>query len=269
VAIDSAGRIHVVSDETYSLIDPGDTRMSIACVLNGASFLTGGILPAVGIAPGEIVSLFGSALGPDQPAGPEFDANGNVSNSVAGVQVLFDGQAAPLLYVQAKQINAVVPFEIAGTTTTHIEVEYRGNGTPAIEMAVNEAVPGVFTLDSSGYGPAAVLNEDGTINSPSNPAKKGSVIMIYATGAGLTNPSAVDGKLAIGELPKPRLPVSVRFTEPIDADIVYAGAAPGFVAGAVQINARIPFQTHSGTGVPITLIIGQAVSEGFATIAVE
>jgi len=197
------------------------------------------------------------------------DANGNVPSAVAGVRVLFDGVPAPLLYVQAKQINAVVPYEMSGKTSTDITVEYQGAQTEALAVPVDETVPGVFTLDSSGFGPAAVLNQDGSINSPSNPAKKGSIIVIYATGAGQTDPQGVDGKTAVDELPKPRLPVSVRFTEPIDAEILYAGAAPSFVSGALQVNVRIPLETHSGTGVPITLTVGHASSETFATIAVE
>jgi uncharacterized protein (TIGR03437 family) len=269
--VDSSGKIHAISDLNYSIVDPNATAMSLACLLNAASFFPGVISPVglTAVAPGEIVSLFGNALGPVQPTGAHLDANGNVGRAVAGVRVLFDGVPAPLLYVQAKQINAIVPYEVSGKTSTDITVEYQGAQTQALAIPVDEAVPGVFTLDGSGFGPAAVLNQNGTINSPSNPAKKGSIIAIYATGAGQSDPPGVDGKLAVGELPKPQLPVSVRFTEPIDAEILYAGAAPGFVAGALQINVRIPTATHSGTVVPFTVTVGHSSSSDIATIAVQ
>jgi uncharacterized protein (TIGR03437 family) len=119
------------------------------------------------------------------------------------------------------------------------------------KLPVAPAVPGIFTIDSSGNGQAAVFNQDGTINSPSNPARKGSVIVIYATGAGLMDPPMADGAIAPLSLPlpKPRLGVAVRVGG-FDAAVQYAGAAPGLVAGAIQVNALVP------DGVPV----GDAVS---------
>ncbi len=68
---------------------------------------------------------------------------------------------APVLYIQADQMNAVVPFEITGPAT--------------------EAVPALFTSNATGRGQSAVLNQDGSVNSPSNPASRGSVISVFMT----------------------------------------------------------------------------------------
>src|SRR6202041_3479673 len=118
-----------------------------ACVLNAASFAAGNEAPfPVGtVAPGEIVSLFGSSLGP-------------------APTVTFDGIPAPVLYAGANQINAVVPYSI-GSTSTQMTVQVDGQSYGPVAMPVASAVPGIFTLDGSGHGQAAVLNQDGTLNS--------------------------------------------------------------------------------------------------------
>src|ERR1019366_6820669 len=99
-----------------------------------------------------------------------------------------------------------------------------------------------------------------TPNSSANPAPRGSIVVLYATGEGQTSPPGVDGSIAAGVLPSPRLPVSVRVGG-TPAELLYAGAAPALVAGALQVNARIPIDTTPGNAVPILLVVGDFSSQ--------
>ena len=180
--------------------------------------------------------------------------------------MLFDGVPAPLSFVRSDQVNAVVPYAVSGKTSTTLEVEYNGTLSKAITLSVASSAPGLFTL-AGGTGPGAILNEDSSANSATNPATRGSIVILYATGEGQTNPPGVDGKLAIDSLPKPRLPVSVTIGG-IAAEILYAGAAP-YTAGQFQVNARVPLDVSVGPAVPISLTVGDATSRPGVTLAVQ
>ncbi len=203
-------------------------------VVNAASYAGGGV------APGELLTIFGGALGPAALTKAGLTPDGqHFPTTLAGVRVLFDEQPAPLIYVSSSQISAIAPFSLAGKHSTQLSVEYRGIRSNTRSLRVDEAVPGVFTMDASGTGQGAILNQDGSFNLAANPATPGSVIVLYGTGAGQTKPPGEDGKITGGELPTPVLPVSVRIGG-VPAEVVYAGAAPGMVAGVLQVNARIP-----------------------------
>ena len=111
------------------------------------------------------------------------------------------------------------------------------------------------------------MNQVFSVNAASNPAEKGSIIQIFATGEGQTDPGGVDARLATSVLPKPLLPVSVRIGG-IMADVVYAGAAPDLVAGVIQVNARVPAGVASGA-VPVTIIVGTQESRAGVTVAIR
>ena len=227
-------------------------------VVNAASLLPGPV------APGEFVTLFGSGIGPTSVQRP----SDSVSRTVlGGVSVFFDGTPAPLLYAAPNQINAIVPFTVAGKTTTQVTITSQGQTVAAVAQAVASAAPAIFTLDATGTGQGAILNQDLSVNSVSNPAVKGSAIAIYATGAGQTNPAGVDGQVTGTVLATPLLPVSVQIGG-VDAKVLYAGAAPGQVAGVIQINALIPSTATSGSAVPVALTIGQAGPAG-VTVAIR
>jgi uncharacterized protein (TIGR03437 family) len=142
-------------------------------------------------------------------------------------------------------------------------------------MPVTRSRPGLFTLDGSGRGPVAALNQDGSINSVSNPAEQGSVIVLYGTGEGLTTPLAVDGSVLGSAPPKPTLPVEVTlccsFGSAWSLPVIYAGGASGSVAGLLQLNVRVPEDlsldpaTLGSKGeVPVEIYIGDQTS-GFST----
>ena len=136
---------------------------------------------------------------------------------------------------------------------------------PSGAAPIVETVPGIFVLDATGQG--AILNQDGSVNATLNGAEPGSIVSIYATGAGQMDRQVFDGRI-VSDMPFPRplLPVGVRIGGRI-ADVTYAGAAPGQVAGLIQVNARIPADTPRGATIPVQLTIGSATSQGNVFLA--
>jgi uncharacterized protein (TIGR03437 family) len=236
--------------------------ITLAAVTNAASGIQGGV------SPGEIVSLFGSNMGPAVGVPLQLTSDGkSITKTLSGVQVLFDGNPAALTYASAGQINAVVPYAVAGEFNTQVQVQYQGASSNSVQLAIQNASPGIFTLDSSGSGAGAILNQDSTVNSPSNPAGKGSIIVMFATGAGQTDPAGIDGQIAGDTLPKPLLGVSAQIAG-LDAKVLYAGAAPGMVAGVLQVNCLVPLDSPSGYAVPIVLSVGKTSSPAGVTVAI-
>jgi trimeric autotransporter adhesin len=234
---------------------------SISAVTNGASNQAGSI------APGEIVALYGSGLGPAQLTQYHLTSAGLLDTQVAGTQVRFNGILAPIIYASASQVAAIVPYEVSGSSVL-VSLTYQGESSAAVSVPLALSAPALFTLNSSGQGPAAALNQDYSLNSANNPAKVGDIISLYATGEGQTTPTGVDGKVAVDPLPHPVLPVSVTIGgQP--AQVQYAGGAPGEVAGVLQVNAYIPSGIQTGNAVSVVVQVGNAVSPPGVTLAVR
>ncbi|MDE3165934.1 MAG: SBBP repeat-containing protein [Acidobacteriota bacterium] len=208
------------------------------------------------VAPGEFVSLYGTQLGPSPGAGAILDGSGRIASQLAGVQVLFDGIAAPLLYAGAGQINALVPYGIAGSAGVSVQVTTGGGNSAATELYVRSAQPEVFHIG----GAALALNQDGSINSSGNPAAPGSVVTVFASGAGLLNWRPADGTIASGTVGAPIQPVAV-LAGNRSLEVLYAGIAPGLVVNTLQVNFRLPQQSSSG---PFQLMIDGYISDGFS-----
>jgi uncharacterized protein (TIGR03437 family) len=195
-------------------------------VVNAASLATGPI------APGEIVTVFGSG----------FDAT--------QTQLLFNGAPAKLFYTSPTQINALAPASLPANSSSMVSVVV--NGTPVAESStpVASAAPGIFTT-GGGTGQAAANNQDGSLNTATNPAPRGSIVSFYATGQGSISGAA---NLTVGGY---------------QAQLPYAGPAPGF-PGLMQINAQIPSGFFLQAGIqPVVLTIGGATSQAGVTIAIQ
>lgn len=230
----------------------------VTAVLNGASLLSE---PAV--APGQIVRIYGQNIGSSQgfPAG---DSNTKLGET----KVLFDGIPASLLYVQADEIAAVVPLSVGALTSTSIEIDFKDTRSAPLILSVQPSAPGILTVDGSGRGAAVLVNEDGTINSPDNPAPKGSRISFFATGVGQTNPREGDGRLGADPLPKPVLPVVVGIGHR-GAELISARGAEGVVAGMTQMEARVPLEAPSGGAVPLLIKVGNNLSQEGVWLAIR
>jgi uncharacterized protein (TIGR03437 family) len=155
---------------------------------------------------------------------------------------------------------------VTGQTSTTLQLEYLGQLSAPLTLSVADAAPGIFSDNASGVGQGAILNQDLSLNSATNPATPGDIIVIYATGQG--NPQ---GNYVTGLLPETASPSDPRVSVTIGgnpAQVTYAGAAPYEVGGVLQVNAQIPAGTSSGN-VPVQLTIGSATSQPGITVAVQ
>lgn len=208
------------------------------------------------VAPGEFVSLYGSLLGPDPGVGATLDSEGRVATQLAGVQVLFNGIAAPLLYAGRGQINALVPYGIAVGVSANVQLTTAAGNSASVSLYVRPAQPEVFNI----RGSALALNQDNSANSEQNPAARGSIVTIYASGTGLLYNPRPDGLISTGPSSLPVLPVAV-FLNNRSLEVLYAGTAPGLVINALQINLRLPQQA---LGDVFQLMVGGFFSGSFS-----
>ncbi len=213
----------------------------LVCVTSAASRRNSG-----SVSPGQIVTLLGAGLGPMVGVSGAPGQDRRYPTTLAGVRVFAGDVPVPLLYAESGQINAIMPYSIQAGKPVTVTVEYDGRRASAALNVIPAALQ-LFSLDASGGGPAVALNQDGSLNSRLNPAQRGSIVVVYGTGAGLTLPAGANGALAplgpIDALPKPLGKVVLRlngYSVPASGEILYAGAAPGLVNGLIQINFRLP-----------------------------
>lgn len=231
----------------------------ITGIVNAASYANGAL------APGEIIAILGQGLGPATMAVGAVDGNGNLSAQLAGVQVTFNGIPGPLYSASDGTVAAVVPYEIPGADKVKVLLTYNGNAAPPQVLPAATAAPGLFSADASGSGPGSILNADGTLNSPDNPAPAGSTIVMSATGGGLTNPPSTTGAVTNASAPV-AAPVSVTVGgQP--ARVLYCGNALGQVAGSMQVNLKLPAGV-TGT-VPVILTIDGQSSQATVTVSIQ
>jgi uncharacterized protein (TIGR03437 family) len=236
---------------------------AISTILNAASFTPGAV------APGELVSLFGTNIGPTTPVGLT-NTSGMVPTTLGNTMVTFDGVPAPLIYVSSGQVNAIVPYEIAGRVTTNVVVSRNGVASMSLQQRVVDTSPAIFSATQTGNGQGAILNANNTPNSSANPAAKGSVVQIYATGEGALVPAVQTGSFTPSTPPfsKPIGNVTVSIGG-VPATIQYAGEAPTLVSGVLQVNAVIPSSIGSGPQ-QVVLSVGNGTNaQQNITVAVQ
>lgn len=238
---------------------PTGPNVSISAAANAASY------DGSAMAPGEIITITGTAIGPSQLLSAAPSA-GFFPTTLAQTRVLIGGKASPLLYVSDRQTSAIVPWDIVGPKA-EIVVEYQGVRSRALTVPVAASMPGLFSANASGRGAAAALNQDFSLNTAANPAEPGSIVVLYGTGEGRTLPVSVDGKISTDPYPRPELPVNVTIGGQ-RVEVLYAGAAPGLVAGAFQLNVRVPVAIAQGNQ-PVVVRIGDQASQTGLTIAVK
>lgn len=236
--------------------------VTIAGISNAASYVGGAI------APGEAILIAGTNIGPSAIAGAELDPHGNVSTLVANTQFLFNGVAAPIVYVSAQYSSVMVPYEVSSSSTAQVVAVYNGTQSPAVTVPVVASLPGVFSANSSGTGQGAILNPNMTFNSAQLPASRGSIVTLFVTGEGQTNPAGIDGSVTASVI-VPMLPVTVSFGGVQATVCPFIGEAPGEVAGVLQINVTIPQNAPTGSNVPVMVTVGTAASQAGLTMAIQ
>jgi uncharacterized protein (TIGR03437 family) len=238
-------------------------------VVNAASYVVGGP-----VSPGEMVTLFGPGLGPATAAYATVDpATGKLATTIGGVQVLFNGIPAPMIYAGSTQVSAVVPYEMASVANASVWINYAGVTSNTYQLTLAASAPGLFAQNASGSGPGAILNQDNSLNGPGHPAAKGSIVQVYLTGEGQTSPQPVTGAITSVTLPPPQVtPAPSQAIQVLiggqPALYTYAGEAPGMVAGVMQLNVQIPANAPSGALV-IQVSIGGNMSQTGITVSVQ
>jgi uncharacterized protein (TIGR03437 family) len=248
LTMDAAGALFVAD---------GANRVAIhfpaVSALNAANYIQNRPL-----APGAIASVFslGGQFSRETRVFNELPEPLPLPQQLAGVELLLNGKAAPLFFLSPRQINFQVPAAAPETGSAEIVVQESATGqvlaAGSVQMA--GASPGLFTLSASGSGQVAAVNEDGSINGPSSPARPGSVVSLFATGYGAVpgappEGSAAQGIIETGE--KPRILLNNAALP--DENVLFSGLAPGFV-GLWQINLRVPENATFGNALPIVIV---------------
>jgi uncharacterized protein (TIGR03437 family) len=215
------------------------------------------------VAPGEFLSIYGTGLGPSTGAAAGVSSSGTVGTSIGATQVSFNGLPAPLLYAADGQINALVPYEIAGAHQVSLTITTALGTTTTGPLQVVAVQPNIF----------AVLNPDGSVNSYQNPAPFGALVTFLISGAGVLTPALPDGTIAPSPSPAPVLPVLVNFTYDLPSILVsiigqqsitpaYAAGVPGVVIDLLRVDTKVP---DLGAGAaPIAFMFSAAIQVGSA-----
>jgi uncharacterized protein (TIGR03437 family) len=205
------------------ILAPQDVSFTSDAVVNAATFTSG-------IAPGGIMSIFGSGL----------------SGSGTTTSVMLDGAPVQILAATPFQINAVVPLDT--TADIHVLTVTSAYGTAQQPVQISTIAPAIFLV---GYPPVgAVVNQDGTLNTPAAPLPRGQVLILFATGLGAVANSRTTAPVTV-VLNGQELPAA------------YAGIAPG-APGEYQVNVVIPGTTPPGVNLPIALKQGGILSNTVA-----
>jgi uncharacterized protein (TIGR03437 family) len=234
------------------------------------------------VSPGELVTMFGSNIGPAIPADMSI-AGGYVTTNLGNVTVTFSGVNAPILYVSLNQITVQVPYEVTVGPGQPVIVSYAGNLPAVTTVTVAATAPGIFSADGSGLGEAAAINTGATsglvtLNSTTNPANIGDTVSLFLTGEGNYNPAPLAGLsntgfiIPVGFTPLPQmspLPTVTIGGVNASAGISYAGPVPGSILGVLQINVVVPLGSSTGQAVPVAVVIGGVSAQTTITLNVH
>lgn len=219
--VDAAGfRVSRGSGDVWSL-SPEELSLNGSDILNAASFSSR-------LGAGGIISLFGAGL--------PLAASSNSS-------VELDGIALPIFFSNGFQLNSGVPSDaLPGQHSLRIRSPF---GDVTVPIDLGEVAPGLFLLDARRS--AAVLNQDGTINSALNPAVRGQAMVIFATGLGAVTRQS-------NGLSTTTRPVTV-ILDGRELNPFFSGLTPGYI-GLYQINVSIPATVPPGLDQTLLLRIG-------------
>lgn len=279
----TAGSLNIIVENpapggnSTATTEPVVNAPTIAGVFSAASYAS------ASISPGELVTIFGTNIGPATAATMSITGSGYVDTTLSNVTLTIDGQSAPLLYVSANQVTAQVPYE-ASLGAGKAVVLTNGSNPPAnATVTIAATAPGIFTADGSGLGQAAAINTSATsgnvtLNSSTSPAHIGDTVSLYLTGEGNYNLTPLSGTTNTGYIipttltPLPQMsPLPTVQIGGVDASagVSYAGVVPGSIIGVLQINVVVPTGSSTGASVPVAISIGGNSTQSNVTINVH
>lgn len=246
-------------------------RPQIAAVVDSASFQQGTI------SPGQIITIFGLGLGPStltlfNPAAPAPQIPNALPAAPPSTSATVNGVPAPVLYTSNNQVSLIVPYSVTGATADLV-LTYGGVASQPFTLTMAATSPGIYTTDASGSGQGAILNynnatQDYSLNSPSTPASRGQLVVLYVSGMGSTTSPVANTLVPLTPPVTPLAAVSVTIG---GQPAVVAGAAspPGSVPGLLQINVTVPANAPVGTNVPVSVTIGGVESQTGVTMSIR
>jgi uncharacterized protein (TIGR03437 family) len=235
------------------------TVPTISGIRDGAGFTTDAF------APGSIISIFGTNLGPDPYVSFTLKPDNTVDSTLADMTVTVDGTPAIPLLAYAGQVNAIVPYSAKTTGMANVVVTYKGQASAPFQMPMAPSAFKLFTANTQGTGPAAALNQDYSVNTAATPADKGSVVQLFGANGGAVNPAVVEGGVAPAN---PLSWVTAAYSATVNgeaAQVLYAGTAPGLVFGVYQVNVQLPADVATGQA-NIVVTIGGVQSQANVTV---
>jgi uncharacterized protein (TIGR03437 family) len=257
VITDAAGAVYIADRVNSRIRKIAGALVTLAPTLDGTAVNGATFVKNVAIAPGAIVTIFGTNL-----ADGVAIASGAPYPTVLGTtRVTFNGIAAPLFYVSAGQINAQAPFEM-GVGSASIQVTRGTTVSPLGSVTVANVSPGIFILDQT-TAQGAILHANYAIVGGNSPARTGETLQVYATGLGALQVPVRSGDPS---------PVALTLSLPIVriggvfSTVVYSGLAPGF-AGLYQVNVTVPPGLTTGN-LPMQITIN-GVTSNVATVAIQ
>ncbi len=226
-------------------------------LVNGANF-------GERVAPGAIVSIFGSGLSASVRSATGLP----LPRLLADVRATMNGISLPLFFVSPRQINAQLPFELEGQNSATLQLSVGGVASNPVSAVLSPTAPAIFTLTADGRGPGAILRaRDFSLVSPSNPALRNEAVAIYITGLGSVSPSSPTGSPASDSPLSRTAQAPTVLIGSASAQVLFSGLAPGYV-GLYQINAVVPPDAPTGDIVPLTVRMGSETSNT-VTLAVR
>ncbi|MGA2131157.1 MAG: hypothetical protein ABSH50_02495 [Bryobacteraceae bacterium] len=194
-----------------------------------------------GYAPGELVILYGNFGVP-----LDVDTVLPIPTTLDNVQVLVNGQAAPVYYVSPSQISALIPYEVAGDYFATFQVKVNGSVSNTVTVYIDNSAPGIYTLTENGLNGGALLHADYTRITDSSPAQPGETVQLFLNGLGQVTPSVADGVAGptsplsyTNEFASTYVFLDDTVDAPGEAIVQYAGLAPDY-AGLYQLNFTLP-----------------------------
>jgi minor extracellular serine protease Vpr len=217
------------------------------------------------VAPGSLASVFG-VFPFTNPAGA---ASFPLPTVLSGLSLQLTGAPlSPLFYANGTQVNLQIPWELAGQTQATLTPIVNSLPTQALIVNLVNYAPAIFSVNNSGTGQGAILDQNYHLVDSTHPAGPGvTILQIFCTGLGpVTNQPATGA-------PSPSNPPATTTTVPTvtigaaPAHVEFSGLAPGFV-GLYQVNALVPSSASTGNSIPVSLSIG-GVTSNAVTIAVQ